>query len=345
MTDTPTRRSRRLESTPIRELPLSGAALERLSGEGIRVSARLSDLGTGNSLLRSDDYAELPVGSLGQLLLLIEASARMTLGPVPELTRTPEDVAEGAGLWQHLVADTLAMEDVATLVASHNDRLAANVLLREIGLAAIAERASSLGLRSTALLDGVSARADQEGRARQSVSTMTEFSELLWRLHGNSIVDPETSGRVLSWLWQNADPGYLFGVAGLDPLSQPTGQDVRGTVLVSREYGVHAEAGVIEGPAGGVCFSIVVCFSGEESTVRLRIQEALATIGAEVLGLLSGSAPRSRRGAHGESAGGSPETLSSPQADAASLPAPVAAAMPQVIEAPARATRSRRSRR
>lgn len=303
MTEGPTRRARRRDRAPQSEFVRSQAALERLASDGIRVSARIADLESGAALLRVDDYAELPVGSLGELLMLIEASARMTAGEVPELTRSPEDAAEGAGLWQNLVIDTLPMEDVATLIASNGDRLASNVLLREIGLGPVAARAEELGLRNTALLDGVSARADRPGRARQSRTTMTEFSELIWRLRGNAIVDSETSGRVLSWLWQSVDPGFVFGVAGLDPRAQPTESALHATVLVSRERGMHAEAGIIESGGSGVCFSIAVCFTGDERDARNRVREALEIVGAEVLDSIrpetpeAADAPRGRRAA------------------------------------------------
>jgi hypothetical protein len=100
----------------------------------------------------------LPTASVGKLLLLLETERRLADGrlePTTSLRRAPEDSVADSGLWQHLRTEALPLEDVALLVASVSDNLATNVLLRHVGLDAVAEVGPSLGLATLRLNDRV----------------------------------------------------------------------------------------------------------------------------------------------------------------------------------------------
>ena len=132
------------------------AALGKLAYEGAQVSASVVDLNSGRTLIAIDDRIVLPTASIGKILLLIEVSARLTsreFSGYGILDKTALDSAGDSGIWQHLQAPSLPVADLATLVGSTSDNLATNVLLRQVGLAAVRARTESLGLMRTALLD------------------------------------------------------------------------------------------------------------------------------------------------------------------------------------------------
>ena len=104
--------------------------------------------------------ADVPLrtASVGKVLLLIEtarAIASGELSPEEPLTRTVDLWVGDSGLWHTLSVETLPLVDVAALVGAVSDNLATNVLLRRVGLAEVAARATALGLRATALHDRV----------------------------------------------------------------------------------------------------------------------------------------------------------------------------------------------
>ncbi|UCR88205.1 serine hydrolase [Mycetocola spongiae] len=282
------RRARRDAEISDRGFEHALGALGTLAQAGVRVSARLNDLATGEPLLRVDDYFVAQTGSIGKVLLLIEAAVRCDGGPGPMLVREPGDAAAGAGLWQSLTQDRLPMADVAALIGAHNDHLASNVLLRQVGLEAMAQRAQDLKLRHTRLLDGVSARWDLPGRAALSRSTMTELSELFWRLDRGEIVSPEISARVVGWIRGGADLGMIAGALGLNPLSHGIpSYGLEAYAMVTRDRGLRAEAGVVRGERAGVCYSVKAAFTEDNLSSGYAVQETLRTVGLDLLEYVS----------------------------------------------------------
>ncbi|RLP72682.1 hypothetical protein D9V32_15260 [Mycetocola tolaasinivorans] len=262
--------------------------LERMVHADMRVSARVSDLETGAPLLRVDDYVVSQIGSLGRILLLIEAADRSERGENTDILREDSDFAEGPGIWQHLERSTLSLPDAAALLAGSGDHTAGNALLREFGLDTISARAESLRLRNTVLRDGVSRRADSGTRAAVSRSTMTELSELIWHLERGEIVSPEVSARVLRWLGSGSYPGSVVGALGLDPgLRGGVRFGIGGYALASRELGLRAETGVVRGPSASVCFALKVAFRENDATSGFAVQQALREIGLEILDFVS----------------------------------------------------------
>ena len=265
----------------------SFTALGELAYEGAQVSASVMDLETGHSLLGIDERIVLPTASIGKILLLIEVSALLSARDVSGygiLDKTSRDAVGEAGIWQHLQAPSLPIADLASLVGATSDNLATNVLLREVGLQAVRDRTESLGLMRTALLDLVRDSRGPDDAPQLSVGSTAELGWLFAALTRGEIVDNLTSSRVLGWLSLNADLSMVAGAFGLDPLSH-RGVD-HGMLLVNKtgtDAGVRSEAGVVRGPRGAVSYAVSVQFRDDGIAARLRVLEAMRTVGFDIL--------------------------------------------------------------
>ncbi len=262
-------------------------ALGELGYEGAQVSASVIDLQTSRALVSIDDRIVLPTASIGKILLLIEVSARLTQRDFAGhgiLDKTLRDAAGLAGVWQHLQAPALPIADLATLVAATNDNLATNVLLREVGLDAIRARTESLGLTRSALLDLVRDTRGPDDAPQLSVGSTAELAGLFGALARSEVVDPVTSQRVMGWLSLNADLSLVASAFGLDPLSH-RGAD-HDTLLVNKtgmDVGVRSEAGALRGSRSSVAYSVSVQFHDDGLPARLRVIDAMRTVGYDLL--------------------------------------------------------------
>ena len=265
----------------------SFTALGDLAYEGAQVSASVTDLDSGESLLAIDDRIVLPTASIGKILLLVEVSARLTerdFSGYGILDKTPRDAVGDSGVWQHLQAPSLPVADLATLVGASSDNLATNVLLRQVGLQAVRDRTESLGLMRTALLDLVRDSRGPDDAPQLSVGSTAELAWLFAALARGEVVDTLTSSRVLGWLSLNADLSMVASAFGLDPLSH-RGAD-HGMLLVNKtgtDAGVRSEAGVVRGPRTAVAYAVSVQFRDDGIAARLRVLDAMRTVGFDLL--------------------------------------------------------------
>lgn len=263
------------------------AALGRLAYEGAQVSASAIDLNSGKTLLAIDDRIVLPTASIGKILLLIEVSARLTsrdFSGYGILDKTARDAVGDSGIWQHLQAPSLPVADLAALVGATSDNLATNVLLRQVGLAAVRSRTESLGLMRTALLDLVRDSRGPDDAPQLSVGSTAELSWLFGALARNEIVDSLTSQRVMGWLSLNSDLSLVASAFGLDPLSH-RGAD-HNTLLVNKtgtDTGVRAEAGALRGANRAVAYAVSIQFNDDGLPARLRVLDAMRTVGLDLL--------------------------------------------------------------
>ena len=263
------------------------AALGKLAYEGAQVSASVVDLNSGRTLIAIDDRIVLPTASIGKILLLIEVSARLTAREFSGfgiLDKTPMDAVGDSGIWQHLQAPSLPVADLATLVGSTSDNLATNVLLRQVGLAAVRARTESLGLMRTALLDLVRDSRGPDDAPQLSVGSTAELSWLFGALARNEIVDSLTSQRVLGWLSLNSDLSMVASAFGLDPLSH-RGAD-HNTLLVNKtgtDAGVRSEAGALRGTHRAISYAVSVQFNDDGLQARLRVLDTMRTVGLDLL--------------------------------------------------------------
>ncbi|HEY0260176.1 MAG TPA: serine hydrolase [Lacisediminihabitans sp.] len=262
-------------------------ALGQLAYGGAQVSAHVLDLRSGLNLVSIDDRIVLPMAGLGKVLLLIEVSARITARDVTGfgiLDKTPGDAVGGSGLWRQLQAPALPVADLAVLVATASDNLAANVLLRQVGLDAVRARTESLGLSRTALLDLARDRRGPDDAPQLSVGATAELAWLFAALARGQIVDEVTSRRVLGWLSLNSDLSMVASAFGLDPFSH-RGLD-HGIQLVNKtgaDTGVRSEAGLLSGSRTGVAYAVSVQFADSGLATRLRVLDAMRTFGYDLL--------------------------------------------------------------
>lgn len=267
-------------------------ALGDLAYAGARVAASAIDLRTGRTLLSVDDRVAMPTASLGKVLLLIELSARMTVRDERAhglAERTLADSVGDSGLWQHLQAPVLPMPDLAVLVGGASDNLATNVLLRQIGLDAVRARTEAIGLRQSALLDRVRDHRGPDDAPQLSVGSTAELAWLFAALTRGQIVDSITSQRVVGWLSLGADLSMVAGAFGLDPLAHRVLD--HGIQLVNKtgtDRGVRADAGAVRGPSGAVSYAVCVGFDDHGIGMRLRVLEAMRTVGTDLLEAVAG---------------------------------------------------------
>lgn len=262
-------------------------ALGELAFQGANVSASVSELRTGLSLVAIDDRVVLPTASLGKVLLLIEVASRIVEGASGDLEildkHSASPVAD-SGVWQFLRAPSLPIVDVAALVGASSDNLATNVLLQHVGLDAVRRRTESIGLTRTALLDIVRDQRGPDDAPQLSVGSAAELAWLFGALARGQIVDAAVSQRVLDWLSLGTDLSLVASAFGLDPLAhrQPD-HDIQLINKTGTDTGVRSEAGVIFGPRTAAAYAVTVQFSDESLHGRLAVLDALRTIGHDLL--------------------------------------------------------------
>ncbi|MCW4385846.1 class A beta-lactamase-related serine hydrolase [Salinibacterium sp. SYSU T00001] len=265
----------------------SFTALGELAYGGARVSATVLDLTTGLPLLAIDDRVALPTASVGKVLLLIELAARITTRDQHTpgiLDKTPDDAIADSGLWHRMQVPTLPLGDLGLLVGAASDNVATNVLLRHIGLDAVRERAESLGLSRTALLDKVRLKRGPDDAPQFSVGATAELAWLFYALSRGQVVDSVTSQRVLDWLSLNADLSMVASAFGLDPLAHRA--SAHGLQLVNKtgtDAGVRSDVGLLHGRQGGVAYAVTVEFVDSSLHERLRVLDTMRTVGRDIL--------------------------------------------------------------
>lgn len=172
--------------------------------------------------------ADVPLrtASVGKVLLLLEVARAMSVGELgaqEPLRREAADHVADSGLWHTLAVDTLPAADVAALVGAVSDNLATNVLLRKVGLDAVAGTAAYVGLEQTALLDQVRDARGPEHAPTLSTGTAAELSDLAHRIMHETALGPAADSLVRGWLSGNTDQSMVGSAfvehAALDPLA------------------------------------------------------------------------------------------------------------------------------
>jgi len=262
------------------------STLGELALTGATVSASVVDVDSGRLLVAIDDRVSLPTASVGKVLLLIEVAARVAARSSGglDLLERPREVVGDSGVWQHLQVPALPVSDLARLVGAVSDNLATNALLRLVGLDAVRERAESLGLRRTALLDRVRDERGPDDAPQLSVGSAAELAALFAALARGAVVDPVVSGLVLDWLSSGTDLSMVASAFGFDPLAHR--EEDHGLSLVNKtgaDVGVRAEAGVLRGPSGAVGYAVLVRFDDVSTSARLRVLDAMRRVGVDLL--------------------------------------------------------------
>jgi len=262
-------------------------SLEGLADSGAQVSVHVVDLDNHVHVLAGDDHVTMPIAGLGVVPLLIEVAAGFQSGaldPFEIVERESLEPVETSGLWRHLHAPALPLEDLAVMAATAGDPIAVNALLHKVGHDRVRERIESLGLRRTALLDRFRDRRGPDDAPQVAVGSARELAGLFSALVNSQVVDAAVSAQVSEWLSLNQDLSLVAASTGLDPFAHD--HDAHGLLFVNktgRDRGVRAEAGVLAGPRAGVAYSLIVCFDDLSITHRLRAHDAFRVLGVELM--------------------------------------------------------------
>lgn len=213
-------------------------------------SVRVLDAVTRQELYAVSPDLMLPAASVGKVLLLLTVAAQLEGGdltPAMPLLRAPEDAVADSGLWQHLTADELSVNDLATLVGAVSDNYATNVLLRAVGLDAVDRVTDTLGLKATRLHDRVRDHRSAQDPPTLSEGTASELADLMVDLHHREALSPAVSERVLGWLAAGADLSMVPDPLHLDPLAHAGGdRGVRLWHKTGTDDGTRADVGLLQ---------------------------------------------------------------------------------------------------
>ena len=209
---------------------------------------------SGMPLAQVSPDASLRTASVGKILLLLETARALSAGelsPDEPLTRSLDEWVGDSGLWHTLSVETLPLVDVAALVGAVSDNLATNVLLRRVGLAEVAARATALGLRATALHDRVRDDRTAEHPVTLSTGSAGELSSLAHRIATGTATGPDSDPLVRRWLSANVDQSMvglpLVDQAGIDPIAHHDSLDLEPALWnkTGTDAGVRADVGTL----------------------------------------------------------------------------------------------------
>ncbi len=247
-------------------------------------SAVVLDAASGRLLAVRHPERVLPTASVGKLLLLLETARRLAdgrLDPATLLRRSPADSVADSGLWQHLRTESLPLEDVALLAASVSDNLATNVLLRHVGLDAVAEVGPSLGLATLSLNDRV-----RDVRTPGDPPTLSEGCALdLARFAALLATEDGLEWAVLRrWLASGVDLSMVPGDLGLDPLAHV--EEDRGIRLLGKtgtDAGVRADVGIVAAGGEVTAYAVVASWTpSAQDPVRDDVLGAMRAVGRRI---------------------------------------------------------------
>jgi beta-lactamase class A len=262
-------------------------ALDDLASSGAKVSVTVTDLDRGTAVLSGDDYVTLPVAGLGVVPLLIEVAAGFESGrldPLEIIDRSSVDPVGVGGVWQHLKAPALPLSDLAVLTASTGDTLAANALLKRVGIPAVRARIESLGLQRSVLLDRFRDERGPDDAPHFALGSARELAQIFAALVNSQAVSAGVSAQVAEWLSLNHDLSLVASATGLDPFSHEN--DEHGLLFINktgRDAGIRVEAGVLAGPRAGVAYALIVCFDDLSIMHRMRAHDAFRQLGMDLM--------------------------------------------------------------
>lgn len=175
--------------------------------------------GGGQVVESSHADVVFPTASIGKVLLLLAVADGLATGRLDAQTpiTRPDPVAD-SGLWQHLPTAQLTPGEAAVLVAAVSDNLATNALLEVIGLDALQVMVTDLGFQTLGLHDRVRDTRTADHPAELSSGSAAEWSWLMHGLATKSLMSPEVSSQVLSWLSLSVDHSLVLAPFACDPL-------------------------------------------------------------------------------------------------------------------------------
>lgn len=243
----------------------------------------------------SSDRADvsLRTASVGKVLLLLTVASQVCDGSLSTdeaLRREPVDAVADSGIWWQLSVHELPLGDVARLVGSVSDNLATNVLLRRVGLDAVAGTAAYLGLERTALHDKVRDVRGPGDPATLSTGSADELSSLMLRLASGTAMGEAADSLVRRWLSANVDLS-MVGAAfverlGMDPLAHLEGP-VQFFNKTGTDAGVRADVGAATLGDRTVAWAAIANWSTEDEALMAEAMAGMKRIGQEIVDALT----------------------------------------------------------
>lgn len=222
-------------------------------------SVLVQPIGEDEPWLEDNSDAVLRTASVGKCLLLSEVARRLrdgTLDPATRVRYEPEEYVRDSGLWHALDQRDLTVVDACRLIGAVSDNLATNVLVREIGLDAVAALARAHDLAPMQLLDRI--REDRDPSKPGHADTLSRASAravVRWL----SLVHEGTLDReVLDWLALGSDLSMVASAFGLDPLAHA--ESDRDVLLINKtgtDSSVRADVGLVTGQDRTVAYAVL----------------------------------------------------------------------------------------
>ncbi|MCT2260314.1 class A beta-lactamase-related serine hydrolase [Brachybacterium muris] len=226
-------------------------------------------------LLEQDPQRMLGTASLGKLFLLRAVAERIDRDPETAslLLPRPEGLeVEDSGLWWHLAAPRLAVNDLAVLVASCSDNLAANALIDWIGLQAVQDVARQWVPGGSTLCDFFRDHRGPEHPPEVSIGCAQDYLQVMEDV---ARATTPALATMRSWLRTGVDHSLVAAAARLDPLSHyhPHGLDC--VNKTGCDVGVRADVGVLTSPVGALAYAVIASWgtSAEQESAELVIED------------------------------------------------------------------------
>jgi beta-lactamase class A len=245
----------------------------------------------GRELACRNGDSTMKTASVGKLLLLVEVARRYddgTLSGATMLGRSPDLGVADSGLWQHLRAETLSIDDLCVLIAGVSDNLATNAVLSRVGLDSIAELSAALDLTHTSLHDFVRDHRGPEHPPTLSTGSASELSRLMGALSRREVVSSAVSDRVSGWLATGVDLSMVASAFGLDPLAHAFDPNIRIHNKTGADSGIRADVGVVGRGAGVVSYAVIANWAGENADLRGAVMRRMNAIGVALKTALEG---------------------------------------------------------
>jgi beta-lactamase class A len=198
-----------------------------------RVSVAVRHVPTGASALLDADTPMSPasVFKLGVLGEIVEQRAAGTLSLDERLWLLPEDWADGAGILQWRIGESITVREAARLMIAWSDNIAANALLRRVGYDGVNRFYAAHDMPSSHIYPDY----------RPDVTTAAETAALLARLVTGQLAGDEDSSLMLQYLaqWQPA-AWVRDGLPGDVTVAHKSGQ----------LPGIRNDAAIVYAPSG-----------------------------------------------------------------------------------------------
>ncbi|HLY11558.1 MAG TPA: serine hydrolase [Planctomycetota bacterium] len=169
----------------------------------------------GHELLAIDADRPVPAASVLKVLILVEAHAQALDGRfrwTDNYTLLSTDLVDGTGTFQHEpVGSSWTYLQFARRMISESDNVAANVLLRRLGMRSVNERAARLGLVATRMeREFMDFEAQREGL--ENWTTAREMGSLLRAIFRREILTKEACDEMIALLEHTSRGRIAAGV-------------------------------------------------------------------------------------------------------------------------------------